>query len=195
MRLHGHPRTARLLPAARNASGLLQSIVPPEKRAREIPGAVCARSLACKKAHKTSHCGCSRISPAFPAAMVLRFPSCSPRRPGLLSPSAAQRVSVVAVLISASGDQAHTTSPSAISTVRLSVDSRPSHPAPNVRDDRETPLLIGRDEQIVARDLPVVTRKSTCDTLARRAISTDPRFRNFEKSRFDVAQRAAGSFD
>ena len=122
-----------------------------------------------KKAHKTSHCGCSRISPAFPAAMVLRFPSCSPRRPGLLSPSAAQRVSVVAVLISASGDQAHTTSPSAISTVRLSVDSRPSHPAPNVRDDRETPLLIGRDEQIVARDLPVVTRKRTCDTLARRA--------------------------
>ena len=38
------------------------------------------------------------------------------------------------------GRQDHTTSPSASSAVRLTAPRRPSHPAPNVRDDRETPL-------------------------------------------------------
>jgi hypothetical protein len=47
-------------------------------------------------------------------------------------------------LISASRYQNHTTSPSAYRCVRLTHPKRPSHPAPNVRDDRETPLLIRR---------------------------------------------------
>ena len=46
-------------------------------------------------------------------------------------------------LISASGYQDHTTSPSATGRLRLVRRPRPSHPAPNVRDDRETPLFIG----------------------------------------------------
>jgi hypothetical protein len=48
-----------------------------------------------------------------------------------------------ASLIPASGYQNATTSPSAHSRVRLAHDKRPSHPASNVRDDRDTPLLVG----------------------------------------------------
>src|SRR5438445_2707265 len=45
-------------------------------------------------------------------------------------------------LTPASGRQDHTALPSAISIVRLATPKRPPHPAPNVRDDREAPLLI-----------------------------------------------------
>jgi hypothetical protein len=48
-------------------------------------------------------------------------------------------------LTPASGRQDHTTSPSARVRSRLWRTSRPSHPAPNVRDDRETPLMRVRD--------------------------------------------------
>jgi|ERR1700730_6499440 hypothetical protein len=34
---------------------------------------------------------------------------------------------------------------------------RPSHPAPNVRDDRDTPLMVGTDARKNASDLPDVT--------------------------------------
>src|SRR5438552_16991084 len=61
-------------------------------------------------------------------------------------------------LAPASGRQDHTTSPSAASAfvralfTRLTLP-RPSHPAPNVRDDREPPLLRVRDSADVAVDL------------------------------------------
>ena len=48
-------------------------------------------------------------------------------------------------LTPASGRQDHTTSPSARNVIRLLTLPRPSHPLPNVRDDRETPLCVGRD--------------------------------------------------
>jgi hypothetical protein len=48
-------------------------------------------------------------------------------------------------LTPASRRQDHTTSPSANSRARRSHESRPPHPVPNVRDDRETPLQGGRD--------------------------------------------------
>jgi len=48
------------------------------------------------------------------------------------------------------GRQDHTTSPSAPRAFVFAHDSRPPHPAPNVRDDREAPLLsgAGRGESI-----------------------------------------------
>jgi hypothetical protein len=49
--------------------------------------------------------------------------------------------SIIANLTPASGRQDHTALPSARSVVRLATLPRPPHPAPNVRDDRETPLL------------------------------------------------------
>ena len=76
--------------------------------------------------------------------------------------------SIVADLISASRYQDHTALPSA--PVRSSRASpRPSHPAPNVRDDRDTPLQRVRDSGKCAADLPDVTSESACGRLARRA--------------------------
>src|ERR1700722_5134266 len=46
-------------------------------------------------------------------------------------------------LTPASGRQDHTALPSAKGAVRLSAPTRPPHPAPNVRDDRDTPLFSG----------------------------------------------------
>jgi hypothetical protein len=51
--------------------------------------------------------------------------------------------SIIANLTPASRRQDHTTSPSENSRARLPRNSRPSHPAPNVRDDRDTPLFWG----------------------------------------------------
>ena len=57
-------------------------------------------------------------------------------------------------LTPASGCQDHTTSPYASRRIRLARRKRPSHPAPNVRDDRDTPLLWVQDAGISAADLP-----------------------------------------
>jgi hypothetical protein len=48
-------------------------------------------------------------------------------------------------LIPASGDQDHTISPHAWAALVSRCQKRPSHPAPNVRDDRDTPILTGRE--------------------------------------------------
>src|SRR5579872_2469884 len=64
-------------------------------------------------------------------------------RPGdraFLPPSPARCVSIDTNLISASGYQAHTTSPSALAPFVNASPKRPSHPAPNVRDGRDAPL-------------------------------------------------------
>jgi hypothetical protein len=49
--------------------------------------------------------------------------------------------------------QDHTASPSAAASFVFRSSSRPSHPAPNVRDDRETPLLWVRDGDGCRSDL------------------------------------------
>src|SRR5712664_2478745 len=56
-------------------------------------------------------------------------------------------------LAPASGRQDHTTSPSAATSFVRALFThltlpRPSHPAPNVRDDREPPLLRERDNRL-----------------------------------------------
>ena len=48
--------------------------------------------------------------------------------------------------------------------------SRPSHPASNVRDDREAPLLRQQDGREDRCDLPDDATAGACDRLARRAI-------------------------
>jgi hypothetical protein len=59
-------------------------------------------------------------------------------------------------LTPASGRQDHTTSPSAGNIIRLVTLPHPSYPAPNVRDDRETPL-VGRDGGVL--NVILVNRK------------------------------------
>jgi hypothetical protein len=83
----------------------------------------------------------------IPCAMVLRLIRDLPGDHAWLPPSPTRRVSVFASLAPASERQNHTTSPSAPTPlVALTIapgDVRPSHPAPNVRDDREPPLFSG----------------------------------------------------
>jgi len=69
----------------------------------------------------------------------------------LLPPSPAR--SSHAGLISASGYQDHAASPYAIRRTRLMHRKRPSHSAPNTRDDREAPLLIGYG---MRKEVPVI---------------------------------------
>jgi hypothetical protein len=69
-----------------------------------------------------------------------------------LPPSPAQCASIAANLISASGYQDHTTSPSASDSIVNCRHLRPPHPALHVRDDRDTPLFdseAGQPESIL----------------------------------------------
>jgi hypothetical protein len=61
---------------------------------------------------------------------------------------------IVVELTSASRCQDHAALPSACWRIRLAHQKRPPHPAPNVRDDRDTPLLWARDARSCRRDLP-----------------------------------------
>src|SRR5205814_7786941 len=82
-----------------------------------------------------------------------------------------------ATLAPASERQDHTTSPSAQTPfVRAIValgDVRPSHPVPNVRDDREPPLHGGTRQAKEATDLGVRLIAADRDRLARRANYAD----------------------
>jgi hypothetical protein len=81
-------------------------------------------------------------SPGIPRAMVLRFPSCSPRRSGSFATVTCGIASTG--LTPASRCQDHTTSPSAsASPVSRAATSTAAHPY--VRDVRETPLRVERD--------------------------------------------------
>jgi hypothetical protein len=121
-----------------------------ECRARDVP----AVSRAVEKSTRASHHGSHRECPAFPARMVLTvsfalFPgtglSC-PRRPWEALASQELDTSVGApeprdFVVRAM-------------LVRLSTWPRPPHPAPYVRDDRETPLLPGQDDSALLLFLP-----------------------------------------
>jgi hypothetical protein len=117
-----------------------------------MPGARCARSLACKSesgthASRHGHTGNTRHSPRNGLRLISR----SPRGPGsfapvaLLPPSFADRS---ATLTPASGRQDHTTSPSASGAFVFRAISVHRNP-PHVRDDRETPLLVRRDDLLL----------------------------------------------
>ncbi len=92
----------------------------------------------------------------------------SPRCPGLIAAVVrrSRRVGPVRAdiatstnLTSASGGQDHTILPSAPVRFVVARPVRPSHPAPNVRDDREMPLLWKQDGAELARFLIFVKRK------------------------------------
>src|SRR5689334_5899382 len=76
----------------------------------------------------------------IPCTTVLRLIPCSLRRSGSLSPSLAKHLANFAFAFVSCAS------------------TRPSYPAPNVRDDREAPLSDrARDARKCASDLPVVT--------------------------------------
>jgi hypothetical protein len=96
------------------------------------------------KAHEVVTTGSPERS-GFPCAVVLTGSFVLAPETGLVVSVGRAMRSIIATLISASGYQAHTTSPSAIRGFVKRRRSRPSPPAPNVRDDRDTPLLRVRD--------------------------------------------------
>jgi hypothetical protein len=115
------------------------------QRAQGMPGARCARSRACSVVNtRVSHHGHTGTTRHSPRNGFNGFLRALPGDRALLPPSSAD---CSANLTPASGRQDHTTSPSAGSAVRLRALPRPSHPAPNVRDDGDTPLFRDGMEQ------------------------------------------------
>src|SRR5436190_4562090 len=109
-----------------------------------MPGARCTRSLACesKKAHEVVTTG-SPERPGIPRAMVLTVSFVISPVIGLCCHRRRQVTTCqLDASVEASGPHDFAVR---ISTVRQKHQPRPSHPVPNVRDDRETPLCVGRD--------------------------------------------------
>src|SRR3979490_1358341 len=118
-----------------------------------MPGAQCTRSLACKikKAHERSHHGHTGFTRHSLRNGFNGLFRALPGDRAFLPPSFAENP---ANLTPASGRQNHTTSPYAsASFVRLAFARltlpRPPPPVPYVRDDRETPLCVGRDGRVL----------------------------------------------
>ena len=118
-----------------------------------------------KKAHELVTTG-QPNDPAFPARMVLRFPSCSPRRPGFVVSVRRVMRSIIATLIISVGISGPHDFAVRGFALRRSRNPRPSHSPSNVRDDRETPLFAGQGMRGI---LPVICAHSNCDRLTRRA--------------------------
>ena len=113
----------------------------------------CVRKIKCTQASHHRFTGC----PGIPCAMVFGFLRALLGEPGFLATIIGAMRQHFADLISASGYQDHTTSPSASNALRLAHRRRPPHPAPNVRDDRDTPLVNGRGTR---GDVPVICPSS-----------------------------------
>jgi hypothetical protein len=113
------------------------------KRAQGMPDARApAASCVKNKTHELVTTGTPQQS-GIPRAMVLRFRSCSSRRSGfLVSVAGAMRSHRRLLDVSVETPEPHdfAVRPNA---PRPAHSKRPSHPAPNVRDDRDTPLLKG----------------------------------------------------
>jgi hypothetical protein len=118
---------------------LCEVSLSPKQRAQGMPGAWCARSRAwCVESTRVSHHGHTE-TPGIPRAMVLTAYSvlspvtglCCHRHPWILPRD-------LNASVGASGPHGFAVRSHVI---RLVTPPRPSHPAPNVRDDRDTPLL------------------------------------------------------
>ena len=104
-----------------------------------MPGARRTRSLACKKqkTRKHSHHRFAEITPAFPARWLYGLLRALPGVPGLLAPVALSIISTrLDASVGAPGPHGLTVRAPA---ARLAARARPSHPAPDVRDDRDGP--------------------------------------------------------
>src|SRR5690242_15663499 len=85
--------------------------------------------------------------------MVLRFPSRSSRGPGFLAP--VNRGLLRDLSASVGAPEPHDFAVR-VGIARPAIPARPPHFTPNVRDDREAPLLIGHETgQARKGDLPV----------------------------------------
>jgi hypothetical protein len=139
-------------------ASLIQNSLPSEdQRARGMPGAQCTRSLVCARVVKYAHEYSQRrhrITSGIPHAMVLRLIRALPGDRALLPPSPLRSL-LLKNLAPASGRQDHTISPSA-SGAFVSSAIRVHRIPPYVRDDREAPLLVRRDDSLYSCFYPAV---------------------------------------
>ncbi len=141
------------------ASEFFAPIHPHRKqRAQGRPGALRTHGPRATKKHAAEP-QVRAGTTGLPCAMVLLLIRDLPGDQALLSPSSADRS---AGLAPALGRQDHTISQSAICCSSNNTP-RPSHPAPNVRDDREAPLMWVRDVRKHRRDLPDGARENVHD--------------------------------
>ena len=137
---------------------------PPEsKRAQGMPGAGRTHGPPATKNAGGSHHRFSQInrhSLRNGSTAYTRSPRCtgldSHRRPGIITQD----------LIPASGDRDRTISPYALACSSRT-PPRPSHPASNVRDDREAPLLWERD----ARRIRLICDFGKSEIFSRRGLN------------------------
>jgi hypothetical protein len=137
------PGMTKIFPR-RDCVRVVQESFASKTRAQGMPGARRTRSLAWgkNKNHTSIVTTGPPESPGIPCAMVLTVSFALSSVTGLVCHRRPQEAWLLENLTPASGRQDHTTSPSARQRVRPSRALRPSHPVPNVRDDRETPLLM-----------------------------------------------------
>ena len=150
-RMRGHDECARRETAFSRRVASEFSINPPPSKTEGAGKTGCPSHpwSACSKKARGRTTGTSRTT-GLPCAMVLRLIRDLPGDQALLPPSPVNRLTDLAPAL---GRQNHTISPSA-SRHSSRDTSRPSHPAPNVRDDREAPLLWGAGRADDRSDLP-----------------------------------------
>ena len=133
-----------------------------------MPGARCTHSLACKMktSIRVSHHRFAEI-PGLPCAMVLTVSFVLSPVTGLFCHRRLRIfIRKLDASVGASGPHDFAVR---ISAARLASPKRPPHPAPNVRDDRDTPLSRGRDSAKDGADLGFGAMPPACGTMARRA--------------------------
>ena len=127
------------IPAARIRARALRQPRPSSMRGRRecrVHAAPIASFAKTKRQTSVVTTGWPKHS-GTPCTMVLQLIARSPRSTGLAS-LRRLRIHPAARLIPASGDQDHTPSPSASAHI-VCAPPRPSHPALDVRDDRDAP--------------------------------------------------------
>ena len=118
----------------------------PKKRAQGRPGARCTRGLACKGREEDAHehtGSAEAVRPSLRNGFTAYF-ALSPVI-GFLATVAPEKLASQELDASVEASGPHDFAVR-VSAVRLAALSRPSLPAPNVRDDRDTPLLRARDD-------------------------------------------------
>ena len=116
----------------------------PQERAQGMPDAQGTRSRACRiDSTRVSHHRYAGSEPAFPARWFYGFLRALLGDRALLPPSSRRKfLRDLNASVGASGPHDFAVR---VRCSRQQHHSRPSHPAPNVRDDRDTPLLWKRD--------------------------------------------------
>jgi hypothetical protein len=147
------------IPATWSARGLLSAIAL-KQRAQGRPGASArTRSLVCKGRKKNAHkiiTGTPKHRPSLRNG--LRLTPRSPRGAGFLAPVVGRNTCFAQLDPSIGGPGPHGFAVRSGLAFVLRAPPRPSHPASNVRDDREAPLLRVQDATKKARFLIFVNK-------------------------------------